>query len=184
MVQLGSLNNLVTTINYKTACFLKGTKILVLNKEWEEVYIPIEDLSEDYLIKTYLHGYRKINLLGNGKLINDVNSITNCLYKLKSIDSMNDLIVTGGHSILVSELSPDEKLKQQLVWENMKKIDDKYLLLAGFSDDFEKITDNNEYEIFHVSCEDDDNHDQQYGIYANGILTESISYQSFLEYFQ
>lgn len=185
MVQLGSLNSIVTTVTNETACFLKGTKILVLNKQWEEVYIPIEDLNEEYLIKTYLHGYRRIKLLGNGKLMNNVNSITSCLYKLKSMNELfDDLIVTGGHSILVSELSAEEELKQRLVWENMKKMDDKYLLLAGISSDFEKIMDNNEYEIFHICCEDEDNHDQQYGIYANGILTESISYNSFHDYFQ
>ena len=51
--------------------------------------------------------------------------------------------------------------------------DDKYLLLAGFSNKFEKIMDTNEYEIYHVCCEDEGNNDLHYGIYANGILAES-----------
>ena len=42
-------------------CFNKGTKILCLNKNFEEEYIPIENLNKNDLVKSYKNGYRKID---------------------------------------------------------------------------------------------------------------------------
>jgi hypothetical protein len=40
-----------TIAGFNSACFMIGTKILCLSKDLEEVYIPIEDLTEDYIVK-------------------------------------------------------------------------------------------------------------------------------------
>jgi hypothetical protein len=52
-------------------------------------------------------------------------------------------------------------------------INDKFLLLACCSDQFVKIRDMNEYKYYHIILEND-NIDKQYGIWADGVLTETI----------
>ena len=54
------------------------------------------------------------------------------------------------------------------------KIKDKYLLLSCVNENAKKINDSNIYTIYHIVLENDDIYGQ-YGIYANGILTESMS---------
>ena len=61
------------------ACFNKGTKILCLNKQLEEEYIPIENLRRGDLVKSYKHGYRKIDLIGENKMINNPNKFNECI---------------------------------------------------------------------------------------------------------
>ena len=174
-----------TPVNgFLPACFIKGTKILCLNKDLEEVYIPIEELNDEYLVKTYLHGYKKISSIGKSIITNDIDDMNYCIFRLNSEDEIYDnLIVTGGHAVLVDELSELEIKEHLLKWAELKKIDDKYLLLAGLSSRFEKIIDNNNYEVFHIVCEDDGDEFKQYGIYANGILTESMSSLNFSKFF-
>ena len=53
------------------------------------------------------------------------------------------------------------------------KIKDKYLLNAAFSDKFVKDTEIKEYTYYHFVLESDDTLDQ-YGVWANGILSESM----------
>jgi len=180
LVSVSVLQGITSTL----ACFLIGTKILCLNKDLEEVYIPIEDLNDEYLIKTYLHGYKKIKSIGKSVITNNPNDMNFCMFKLNSKDDlMDDLYITGGHSILVDDLNEYEIKEHLLKWPELKKIDDKNLLLAGLSDKFEKICDTNEYEVYHIVCEDEGDENKQYGIYANGILAESISDLNFKQFF-
>ena len=61
------------------------------------------------------------------------------------------------------------------------KISDKFLLLACFSDKFEKIENNETYNVYHLILESDDKK-EQFGIYANnGILTESMNEEFYLK---
>jgi hypothetical protein len=134
-----------TTILYNSApaCFNEDTKILCLNKDGEEEYIPIQNLRKGDLVKSYLHGYRKIDLIGKGKIFNDPSKFTSCMYifeKTNHNDLIEDLIVTGGHSILVDQLTDQEQLNQSTVWDRNYKIDNKVLLLAAFSSLFKPIT--------------------------------------------
>ena len=45
-------------------CFNHDTKILCLNKFSKEEYVPIQDLRKGDLVKTYLHGYKRIEMIG------------------------------------------------------------------------------------------------------------------------
>lgn len=129
-------------IQIGASCFNHDTKILCLNKQLEEEYIPIQYLRKGDIVKTYLHGYRRIDMIGKGKLING-GTWNNCMYKMEKTDEnelIEGLIVTGGHGILVDELSEkEEQLHFNINFH--KKIDDKKLLLAGKADKFNKIVD-------------------------------------------
>ena len=149
-------------------CFNKGTKILALNKNYIEEYRNIEDLRKGDYVKSYKHGYRSIDLIGKISMVNEPNSSINCMYKLEKGNATEDskyfkeltedLYITGAHSFLIDEIP-----------ENMnyvRKIDDKFLMLCSNSKEFTKIKTT----------------DDRYGVWANGILTESTSKNDFLEH--
>ena len=179
-----SINNTIyrTTSSY---CYNEGTLILCLNKNLQEEYIPIENLRKGDLVKTYKHGYRKIELIGKKSMINNPNKGHDCMYIMKKTEENNlidDLIITGGHSILVNELSDTEKSKQMDIWKRTYKIDGKFLLLAAISNKFVKIENTDRYTYYHLALENDEKKNKRYGIWANGILSETTFKSHFLKH--
>ena len=167
------------------SCFNEGTKILALDKNLNEEYISIQNLQKGDLVKTYLHGYRKITSIGKGKMRNDQNKWDKCMYKLEKTESnglIEDLIITGGHSILVDDLKNYKEENDTLFGGLSPKIDDKYLLLASVSTDFIKVKDMNIYTYYHLTLENNGNDDERFGIWANGMLTETPSKKQFDQY--
>ena len=168
-----------TNYFYNASCFNKGTKILFLNiKTNKDEYILIENLQKEMLVKTYLHGYKKIEFIGKGFGKNSNKCSVYNMYKFKSNNFDEPLIITGGHSILVDNLGDYEKKNKEFFGEN-KKIDDKLLLLAVVTDDFVEMEDNYEFIYYHFVLENNDEYGQ-YGIWANGVLTETASKHHFL----
>jgi len=169
-----TLNTLYGT--FGTACFLKGTLILTS----ENKYVEIENLKENDLIKTYKHGDKKIIKIGKSNFKNSYNSNNrDCLYKNKE----NNLVITGGHSILVEKLSEEEENEQEHLTSFSRNIDDLYKLLSCNSNLFEKVEpDNKLYEIYHICLENEDK-DGQYGIWSNNMLAETIQINNFADYF-
>jgi len=166
-------------------CFNYNTKILCLNAFGKEKYILVQDLKKGDLVKTYLHGYRKIDLIGKGNFTNDVNIWHNCMYKMEKTNEnglLEDLIVTGGHSILENGISDIEKenLKSLGITDFHQKIDDKYLSLACASPKFKKLENKDSYTFYHFALESEDG-DKHFGVWANGILSESIQKNYFLK---
>lgn len=163
-------------------CFNKGTNILCLNSNNEEVYIPVEQLKSGDLVKTYANGYKKIDTISHTTLKNNVNVFTQCMYVMpKQNDMTDDLIVTGGHSILVDNYESEQvKNHHKRLFGGLDLIDNKYLLLAGQTSLFKQITDDQVYDIYHLCLEgENENEDRRYGIWANGVLTES-TYKSII----
>jgi hypothetical protein len=179
---LNELSTRITTV-IETPCFNEGTKILYLNKKMKDDYIPIEKLRKGDFIKTYKHGYRKIDLIGRNILINNPAIYKNCMYKMVKTETnglMEDLIVTGGHSILVDSMTEEEnELNEQLFWGEVPMIDKKYLLLAAVSTHFEQIKNKKPYVYYHLVLDNEDDDEARYGIWANGILTETPSKEFF-----
>jgi hypothetical protein len=91
-------------------------------------------------------------------------------------------IITGGHSILVDELSETDKEKEELL-NRTDMVDDKLLVWAGLSEKFSNITDNNVYTYYHFVLEDEETEDNTlYGVWANGVLVETIKRKDFFSY--
>jgi len=86
-----------------------------------------------------------------------------------------DLIVTGGHSILVDDLGELKEINDQMFGGNTPKIDGKYLLLSSVSPDFSKLENHYIYTWYHFTLENDGDDDRRFGVWANGILTETPS---------
>jgi len=160
-------------------CFKEGTKILCLNPQMKEEYIPIQNIRKGYLIKTLKNGFVPVAMIGKSKIENPGNKerIKNCLYKCskqKYSDLFEDLYITGCHSILVDYLT---ELQWNQTVDSLGKIfktDDKYRLMAYLDDNAEPYDGSGTYTIWHLALENTDYY-MNYGIYANGLLVESTS---------
>ena len=164
-------------------CFNEGTNILYLNKKMKDEYIAVELLRKGNVIKTFKHGYRKIDLIGRNILINNPTLYKNCMYKMAKTETnglSEDLIVTSNHSILVDSLSEKEKFRnEQIFLKPTPRIDNKYLLLAIVSGEFEQIKTKKPYIYYQLVLDNEMDDEAMYGIWANGILTETPSKQYF-----
>jgi hypothetical protein len=153
-------------------CFNKGTKLLCLQNN-EEVFVSIENIGLGMLVKTYGSGYVPVKYIQTKELLNDVEKPLNSMWKMKG----TDFIVTGGHSILVDELT-EEQMNKQLARGFEHTMQDKKLLLACYSDDFEQIKEKELFQIYHLVLENG-----HYGVYSeNNILTETCE-ENFFEKF-
>jgi hypothetical protein len=180
---LGSIYFAGVDVNiYSTSdvlCFNKGTKILCMNQPLEDKYIPIENLNVGDFVKTFKHGYRKVSKTIKGSFINNPKKWNMCMYKMAKTASnglIKDLIVTGGHSILVDSLSDAEREKYSEMgipdFAN-QTIDKKHLVLSCVSDQFVAMQDTSVYQYYHLLLENNDDDEERFGIWANGVLTET-----------
>lgn len=167
-----------------SACFLEGTKILCLIEEKEE-YVPIETLKTGVLVKTSLDGYKKIKYIAKGSIQNSGTDerTENRLYKCspaKYPQLKEDVYITGCHSILVDELTEQQREKTK---ESLGKIfvtDKKYRLMACIDERAEPWLSEGNYPIWHLALEHEDEK-MNYGVYANGGLLVETSSINFLK---
>jgi len=160
-------------------CFKEGTKILCLNSQMKEEYIPIEKIRKGHLVKTLLNGFVPVCMIGKSLISNPgVNDrIKNRLYKCsndKYPELFEDLYITGCHSILVDELTESQREKTLDSLGDIFVTDCKFRLMAYLDERSESYTEQGEYTIWHLALEHN-NYLMNYGIYANGLLVESTS---------
>jgi hypothetical protein len=157
----------------KPVCFNEGTKILCL-KNGEEQYVAVEQLREGDEVKTLNHGYKKIIDLRKGNY--RLNRLADMgIYKMKKQGNMiADLEMTGLHCILVdpNDSKYADDIKRQGGLKNEKFfVDGKFRLRANQSHEFEQM-ECKDYTIYSFALEDQQ---EQYGIWANGVLAETTS---------
>jgi len=178
-------NNISTSADVplvQTICFLEGSKILCVVEDIE-VYRPIESLRKGDLVKTLKNGTLPIDLIGK--------SVTNHALNIEPLDQLfickkekyttliEDLILTGGHSLLVDQLSVTQ-------FKNMTKkgilyiTDDKLRLFVCYDENSTVYEKEGEHTIYHLSLEDKENKETNHGIYANGLLVESCTKECML----
>jgi hypothetical protein len=162
-----------------TPCFLEGSKILSL-VEGEETYVPIENLRKGDLIKTSRNGYKKVEIIGKGDIVNPGNNerTEDRLYKCSPInypELTEDLYITGFHSILVDTLTDVQREKTLIHTGRIFVTDNKYRLIACIDERAEPWNAEGDFTIWHIALENTDER-MNYGIYANGgLLVESCS---------
>ena len=161
-------------------CFLEGTKILSFINE-EEKYVPIEGLRKGDLVKTSRDGYKKIELVGRGIIMNPGNDerTENRLYKCSPAnypELKNDLYITGGHSILVNTLTDVQRAKINTQLGKLFITDRKYRLIACLDERAQPWKSEGSYTILHLALENG-NERTNYGIYAEGLLVETCCIQ-------
>jgi hypothetical protein len=160
-------------------CFLKGSKILCMNSEFEEEYIPIENIRKGTLVKTLNNNYVAVNMIGKTKLYNsgDDKHCRNRLYRCSSQkypELFQDLIITGCHSILVTSLTSKQREDVNEIMGGIYITDNKYRLMACADERAQPYEKEGLFDIYHIALDHDDSY-MNYGIYANGLLVETCS---------
>jgi hypothetical protein len=174
-------------------CFKEGTKILC-RLNGKDVYIPIEYIEEGTLVKTYKHGYKKCKFNMKEQIKNTQEHSINNLYRLSRTNNsqlFEDLYITGSHSMLYDTISEREEEAMNTLLENYNnnfdiqisnKIDDKHKLIAYYDKTFIEVRKDIIVSIYHLVLENENKY-INYGIYANGVLTESIDEINLLRYY-
>ena len=151
------------------ACVHESTDFLCYVDN-EEKYINIKDIKPGFLVKTYEEGYVKVKHIFRQRCFNSTKNIMSKFFvmdKSKNDLLTKDLIITGGHSILVDELTEEQHNKMKSTGIKYLSIYDKYKLVTFFNEDFVGKTDESEERVYLLVLEADDDH-KVYGAYVNG----------------
>lgn len=172
-------NSALLKMKIYVPCFKEGTKILCLTSQMKEEYIPIQNIRKGDLVKTSLHGFVPVSMIGKSVISNPSGSerIKNRLYKCSKSqypELFEDLYITGCHSILVNNLSESQREKTMESLGDIFITERKYRLMAYLDERCEPYSEMGRYTIWHFALENDDYY-MNYGVYANGLLVESTS---------
>lgn len=181
-LNLGSVLGHLTDI----ICFKEGTKVLCYNEETQVEYEKtIESIKPGMYLKTYKHGYKKVELMNSREIRNpgDDERSKNRLYKLEPAqypELKETLYLTGCHALLVDKLNEEQTTQVKDTLGEIYITDDKYRLPAMHDPKAEPFADENKYTVWHVCLEHEDQ-EMNYGIYVNGgLLTESCCKRNIL----
>jgi len=156
-------------------CFKEGSKILT-----SLGYKKVEDLRKGDLVKTLDSGYKGIYMIGKKKIMHEgvEERLKGQLYKCSREnypEVWEDLVITGCHSILVSNFKSEEERKRTIEVNGDAYVTEGKYRLPACADMRAKVYEvSGEYTIYHVALENEDNY-MNYGIYANGLLVETCS---------
>ena len=158
------------------SCFLAGTKILC-NINNNDIYIPIENITKNIFVKTHQYGYVQVYNIGKSTINNIItdkktgNQLYICKTK-KYPELIEDLYITGYHSILVDNLTESQKNKTLDECNDIYITGNKYRLFAFLDERTTQYNCQGEFEIWHIALKNESNY-KNYGIFANGLLVES-----------
>ncbi len=173
-------NPYIDTIRVNPICYVRGSQILCRDGI-RDTYIKIENIRPGMFVKTYPTGYKRVMVIQKNFIQNTVDRVENKIYRLPKYKHKNlfqDLYVTGLHSILVPSLTMEQEEKTISSWGCTIKICNLYRLMAHLSPEFEDVKDEETYEIYHLVLENN-NEQANDGIWANGILSESLSMETY-----
>ena len=165
----------LSRIDLPIVCFKEDTKILT-NKG----YIKIQDLRKGALVKTFKDGYKPIHMIGKREMYHPAveerlkTQLYNCS-KNEYPELIEDLVITGCHSILVDKIkSTEQRAKIIEINGNVYITDTKARLPACVDTRATVYKTPGVYNIYHFSLDNTDYY-MNYGVYANGLLVETCS---------
>ena len=163
-------------------CFIKNTMITILQNNIE-IEIEVQNLKKNDLVKISTGEYKKIFYIGQQNINISKNLKNIRIIKKNTINNnlpKKDLLLTSGHSVLFKNLKYINKHYINTTYDN--NIDGYYKIMTADCSlfdivkmkDIENITEDNNVACYHIALENDDL-EGQYGIYSNGMLSETMS---------
>ena len=167
-------------------CFKKGTKVLALNRYREEEYIPVEKITKGDMVKTYLHGFRRVEMVNRLYIINSNETPRTSMYKIQPTEDtesglFKELTLTGEHSVLVDTLDKHVQREEFSCYGDVFDIDGKLCNHCCLSPDFIQLKESRLFECYHMELHDDGDYDKGFGIWANGLLVETPCHNEFVK---
>jgi hypothetical protein len=172
-------NTMYSNPLYTFICFLEGTRVLCCVDN-TETYVRIENIEPGMLVKTYQSGYIPVDTIGSGKMYNTSKGSKNDLY-VYSNENCDDLVLTGCHSVLVHNISEDERNDIRRLFGKIFVTEGMYRLMSCVDKNANVYPEEGVFTIWHLALENE-NYYSNYGIYANGMLVESCSKRMITEY--
>ena len=163
-------------------CFMKNTMILIL-ENGIEVERKVQELKNGDMVKISTGEYKKLVFIGT-KTIDITKNIDKIRIMKQGILGDNlpnkDLLVTSGHSVLFKNLENVNKYYNENVYDN--NVEGYYKMMSQHcklfdyvkEDELEDIRDGNNVSYYHFVLENDDE-EGQYGVYSNGVLSETMA---------
>jgi hypothetical protein len=178
---LGSSTSVSTTVTLlPIICFKENTKIFT-----NRGYKAIQRLKPGDMVKTYQHGFVPVFRLGKKDIYHKPSARREkthlyCCTKEEYPELIEDLVMTGCHSILVDDYVDEEQLEKTIEVNGNTYVTEGKYRLPVCADLRARIYDvPGKYTVYHVALQNQ-NYYGNYGIYANGLLVESTS-KRFLE---
>jgi hypothetical protein len=154
-----------------TICFNADTTIRLADRR----FVRIDELRVGDLVQTYMHGLRRVTFVHSNRMINNTRLWDQTMHRMRATPDngmSHDLLITGGHSVLVRQMSLELTRKNRAMFDGgvIPKIDDLFLLRAAASPDFEPVIDENVYTYYHILLEPETpgDADARFGVYCNG----------------
>ena len=160
--------------NGNVVCFKEGSLILT-----DKGYLPIEQLQKGTLVRTLLHGFVPIDMIGKREIYHAAskNRIKDQLYICTNDaypEVFEPLVITGCHSILIDEFIDGQRELVNAFNGGIYITDNQYRLPACVDPRAKVYDKQGTYTIYHIALENNDYY-LNYGIYANGLLVETCS---------
>jgi hypothetical protein len=176
-IQNGEYSILLNGLNLSTTitCFKEDTQILT-----DKGYKSIQKLRKGDLVKTLLHGYKAVDMIGKREIYHPSSQerIKEQLYKCSQIEYpeiIESLVITGCHSILVDKFTSEEQKQKVIEVNGHTFVTDKKYRLPVCADKRACVYEiKGTYTVYHFALENEDYY-MNYGVYANGLLVESCS---------
>jgi hypothetical protein len=147
-----------------SVCFAAGTRILC-----DTGLVAVEDLKVGTKVKTLRNGYRAVTLVGKSTIYNSNNSgserVRERLYRYPK----ENLVLTGGHSVLLDSVSGDQMQTIKKSFGDLYLTEGKIRLMAMDDPEAEFYPVQGSHEIYNFALSTED---RNYGVYANGKLVE------------
>jgi hypothetical protein len=164
--------------NVPVTCFGENTRIMCFI-DGQEQELMVQDIRNGVLVKTLGSGYKPVCMIGTNKMMNLGNDerVEERLYICKKenyTELTEDLIITGCHSVLVNDITEEQKNKIMNKFGRIMVTEGKYRLTAAMDERANPYNCDREFNIYHFALEHDI-YTYNYGVYANGLLVESCS---------
>ena len=162
----------------ESPCFLEGSKILRFNSDsQQDEYIAVENLRVGDLVFTSESGYKSVHSIGHRTIDNpkfDLNP-SNRLYRFSSNETFEPLYITGEHCTLHIDISEEKRKLITYHMGNVYMTEGLYRVPAFLDERAEQYDrEDTPVKIWHFALENE-NTENNYGVYANGLLVESCT---------